>query len=177
MVKKFLKFLAYTIFFLFALVVFVPKSSLYFLMEHNIKPLGVVVSNETLHENLFSLDVQHAEVSVKGVDAAEIKNIHIILLGLYNQVIFQDIKLSSMAASFVPLHIKDAKISYTVIDPLYIKGYAEGDFGKATLMFHLKDFHLKAILHPSKLMLQKYRTSLREFKKAKNGEYRYDKAL
>ncbi len=177
MVKKFLKFLAYSIFFLFALIVFIPKSSLYFLMEHNIKPLGVVISNETLHENLFSLDVQHAAVSVKGVDAAAVKKAHITLLGLYNKVTLQDITLSSMAASFVPLHIEGAEVKYSVIDPFNIHGYAKGDFGEVRMEFNLKDLHLRASMHPSKLMVQKYRSSLREFKKAKNGEYVYDKAL
>jgi hypothetical protein len=177
MVKKLLMFLVYMLFFFFALVMFTPKASLYFFMEKNIKPFGVVISNETLDERLFSLGVANLEVSIKGVDAAVAQKADITLLGFYNEVKVEGIKLSSMASSFVPVDIGEIKLHYTPFDPLFITGDAQGKFGKADISLSLRDFHLKVVLHPSKLMLQRYRNSLRQFQKTQNGEYIYDKSL
>ena len=66
MVKKLMKFFAYLLFFVAALAVFIPKSSVYYFLEKNMKQFEVVISNETLHSSMLSLNIQNLKLSTKG---------------------------------------------------------------------------------------------------------------
>ncbi|MDQ7066922.1 MAG: hypothetical protein Q9M40_02350 [Sulfurimonas sp.] len=85
------------------MILFSPKESLYFLMEENAKKFGVIISNETLNENMFSLDVENLELSMKGIQSATAKRANISLLLLFNSVELHDIELSSLVDAFIPL--------------------------------------------------------------------------
>ena len=107
MVKKFLKFFGYVLFFVFALMVFIPKSSLYYLAEENLKKFDVVISDETLHENIFSLSIENLEISVKGIESAVVQEADIGLLFFYNSVSVKNIKLSSLVESYLPSKVQE----------------------------------------------------------------------
>ena len=177
MVKKLMKFFGYFLFFLAALVAFVPKSSLYFVVEKQIEPLGVVISQEALVEHFFSLEIEHAHLNLKGVEAARVQHASVMLLGVYNRVQLQDIKLSAMAKSFLPLRVDEVDIIYSVVDPLHVRVKASGAFGHCEAVLNVKTRRFELVLHPSKLMKQQYSNALRELKKEKNGEYHYVQAL
>ena len=177
MVKKMVVWSGYLLFFIMALILFVPKSNLYFFMEKSIKPYGVILSNETLHPELFSLNISHIDVSVQGIDSAVIHEAKITLLGVYNAVELKGIRLADVAKSWIPLYVAEATLHYSVVNPLVIEGFTKGDFGEAKAVFSLKEQHLHVVLKPSKLMIQKYKNSLRKLKKLKSGEYIYDVAL
>jgi len=177
MVKKLSKFLAYTLFFVLALMFFAPKISAYYLLEQQIKPFGVIISTEDLRDNGFSLDVESAEVSFKGIESANIEKINIKIFGIYNAIDVQNIELSSTAATFIPLHVNSAKLSYSILDPLHAHGYIEGEFGEANLAYDLLENSVHIVLQPSSLMLKNYKNTLRSLKKDENGEYVYDKAF
>ena len=82
-----------------------------------------------------------------------------------------------MASSFVPLKIADVNIKYTIFNPLFITGISHGEFGEASLNIDILKRKVRLKLIPSKIMKQKYRTTLRNLKKNADGEYIYDKNL
>lgn len=175
--KKIAKFFAYTLFFIFALMAFIPKASVYYLAEENLKKFDVVISKESLVESLFSLDVENLDISAKGVESAYVKNVSFTFLGLYNGVAFKEIKLSSIVEAYLPSKIKLVTIEYSLLHPLSIEIDSLGEFGMLNASFDLVQLKLNATLKPSKLMLKKYRSSLRFFKKSQDGEYVYAKAI
>jgi len=177
MVKKFLKFLGYTLFFIFALVLFMPKESFYYLLERELKSFDLVISGESLHERLFTLELENLAITAKGVDAAEVGSSDILLFGFYNRVHFENIELSSLVSSYAPPRIETLRVSYTLLNPLEIKAFAQGDFGEANIALSLLDRGLSAVVEPSKLMQSKYQNTMRLLKKDENGEYTYAKAL
>ena len=177
MVKKLLRFFAYTLFFIVALMVFVPKSSVYYLLEHNLKKVDVVISGEQLTESLLSLNIANANISTKGIDSAIIGQSDVTLLLVYDKLSFKDIKLSSIVETYLPSKIASVEIDYSVFHPLTLEVNAEGDFGEARGSLHLLDRNATLILKPSKKMFSSYRKSLRLFKKNMNGEYIYAKSL
>ena len=177
MVKKLSKFFAYTIFFVLALMIFSPKSSAYFFMEANLKKFDVVISNEILKENTFSLDVRNLHISVKGIDSATIKKVNFKFLILFNSIKFQNIELSSLVTSFVPAKINEINISYTLFNPLYLNAHGVGRFGDIKVKINLLKRELRAVLKPSQKMLRSYQNSLRNFKKDSKGEYVYVKTF
>ena len=177
MVKKLLRFFAYTLFFILALMAFVPKSSLYYLLEQNLKKFDVVISDEQLQESLLSLSIANANISTKGIDSASIGQSDVTLLLFYNKLSFKDIKLSSIVETYLPSKIASIEIDYSLFHPLTLEVNAEGDFGEARSSLHLLDRNASVVLQPSKKMFSHYRKSLRFFKKNKDGEYTYAKSL
>jgi hypothetical protein len=177
MVRKLLLFLLYSFVFIGALCVFVPKESLYFAFEKQLKNYGVVISGEQLVAKPLTLELHHLEVSVQGVDGASVKEARVMLLGVYNTIEAYDIELSSMAQSMLPLTIKRLTLRYSLFDVFHLHMKAQGEFGVADATFNLQTRKLHLVLQPSQKMRSNYRNSLRMFTKEQNGEYCYDKTL
>jgi len=175
--KRVVKFFIYGLFFIATLVLFMPKESLYYLGEKHLKEFDVVVSNEKLLNSFLSLNISDLEISVKGIESAEVGDVQVTLLGLYNRAELHEIKLSSLVESYLPPKIEFINIYYSLVDPLSVKATSTGDFGEVYIEFELLDLMLNATLKPSKIMLQKYKNSLRFFKKSQGGEYVYAKSI
>jgi hypothetical protein len=170
---KLMKFLGYATFFLLALMYFTPKESVYYLLEKELLNYKVIVSNEAVIDRGFSLQLKHLDVYVESIQSAKVAEVKVSLFGLYNHIEAKDIKLTSVAASFVPLQIADVKIDYTVFNPLHVILNATGAFGKIHGLVNIRDRNVHLILKPSKLMLNKYRKTLQNFRKKADGEYEY----
>jgi hypothetical protein len=177
MVRKSLKFFAFLLFFIFALIAFMPKKSFYFLLEKELQNFEFVISNERLHEKLFSLEIENLELTTKGIDSAVVQSAEITLFGLYNCVILEDIQVSSLIDTYAPSKIESLELSYTLLNPLEIRASAQGDFGEAEISFTLLESELQAVVKPSKLMQTKYKKTMRMLKKDENGEYVYAKTF
>jgi hypothetical protein len=165
------------LFFLFAVILFFPKSNLYYLGEKELKNYKVYISNESVNEKLFGLELKQASLSYEGIEVAKIKQADILFLLVYGSVDLKNIELSSLVESYIPKRIDSCHISYSVIEPLTPQAIVKGSFGEIDAHYNLKTRKVYLLLKPSKLMLQEYRNSLQYFKKLKNGEYSYEKSL
>lgn len=174
---KIVRFFSYFLFFTLAMMYFTPKVSVYYYLEQKLNSYSVIVSKEDVTDNGLGLSIKDAVVSLKGVDSATIADIEINLFTVYNTIDFRDITLSSVAASFLPLHVKSVNIKYSILDPLNIKAVSVGEFGEADASFNIIDkvFHLN--LKPSKIMLKDYKSTLKSLKISENGEYIYEKNI
>jgi hypothetical protein len=171
------KFFAYFIFFILALIYFIPKTSIYYFIEKELKNYEIIISNEELQESSFNLHITAGTVSVKSVDSANIDQTDMKIYGLYNSIELQEIVLSKTISSFFPSKIKNATISYSVLNPVNIQAKALGEFGEADAQYNLLNKTLYLKLKPSKKMLTNYRSTLSNLKKSENGEYIYEKNI
>jgi len=177
MVNKLLMFLAYVAFFVLALMYFTPKTSLYYMLEKELKQYDVIISDEKVTDNGFSLSIDDATVYVKNIDTAILKELDIKLFAFYNAISLKDITLSDVTASFIPVKIKSVDLMYSIIDPLNLKIDAEGAFGTASGSLSISERKLHLDVVPSKIMHSKYKNTMRQLKKQKDGGYSYDKAF
>lgn len=177
MVNKFLFFLIYSIVFILATIYFSPKESLYFTLEKTFKSNGIIISDETIKDNGFSLNMNNAKLYLKTIESADIKSMKLSSFVLYNSLNISDIKLSSLYKSYMPLHINNINLTYTIFNPLNINIQANGEFGESESSFNLSDLVLHVKLIPSQLMLRKYKQSLKDYTKNENGEFTYDKTF
>ena len=174
---KLLKFLAYILFFIFALIYFLPKQSLYYFAEQELQKQQVILSNEEISEKTFSLELQHSNISYQSISSAEVAYIDVQLLFFYNVINLHDIRISSVASTFIPLNISSVKVKHTLLNPLNILFRANGEFGEAEGVVHILDRNMSLILKPSPLMLKEYSSTLRELNKNEKGEYQYDQTF
>lgn len=177
MVKKLLKFFGYTLFFLFALVAFMPKENLYYLAEKELQKFEVVISEERPQERLFSLDIENLSLSAKEVEVAKVASAEVMILGLYNSVALKSIELSTLIESYLPAHIESVTLRYSIINPLNITAFVQGEFGEAELAFDIINRELFARVKPSDVMQKNYKKTMRMLKKEEDGGYSYAKTL
>ncbi len=168
---------AYFMFFILMLMYFTPKINAYYLLEKQLSDYALVLSNESFEDNGFSLDINNASLSFKKIDTANISSINVKIFALYNSVTIEDITLSSVAKSFIPLHVDNINIRYSILNPLNIVADGVGEFGEAEISFGILDGVLKINLKPSKIMNTKYLQVLKKFEKSENGEYIYEKNI
>jgi len=174
---RFIKFLAYTLFFIMSVLIFLPKENLYFLLEKELAKQDIFISNETISTGLFSIELEDAVVTYEGIEVAKIIRSDFELFLLYDKVELKEIELSSLISNYWPSKIENVVVTYSVIDPVNIHAVAEGTFGQIVAEYSLEDSRVSVVLKPSKLIFKKYRSTLRYFKKSKDGEYTYEKSL
>ncbi len=177
MVNKLLRFFLYFIFFILALIYFTPKNSIYYFLEKELKPYGVIISDEEVTDRAFFLEILHSNISFEKIQSVSISTTDIKIFALYNSINFKDIVLSSVAESFIPLHVENVNIIYTILSPLHILGSSYGEFGEVHMSVSILERKLHVTLIPSELMLKKYQSTLGNFVKNQNGEYEYDKVF
>ena len=171
---KVLKTIGFSLFFIASIMFFLPKTNFYYLVENELKKQNIVISNETIIESGFKLDIKDADVFFNSIKSAKVKDIEITSLLFYNSVDITDVKLYALAGSFFPTKIQNITFRYTILNPLNININANGGFGKAKATFSIVDKRLHLTINPSKKMLKRYKKTLRFLTKNKDGAYSYD---
>ncbi len=174
---KILKIFAYSLFFILALIYFVPKVNLYHYIETKLQSQKVIFSNEEIKDNSFSLSINNIEVSYESIQSANIQSIEIHMFLLYNSISLKNIELSSVISSFIPLHIDSVEVKYSIFNPMNLVINASGEFGEAKGKFSILDRNLTMQIEPSELMLKGYKSTLNNLSKNETGEYSYDKTF
>ncbi len=172
--KKIALFFLYSFLFLASLLFFTPKENIYYFAEEQLKPLDVVLGYEEAVDHGFTLEILHSKLYVKKIKSANIASINIGIFGLYNAVSVDNIVLDKTFEQFFPPLIQSVAIKQSIIAPLQLNGEALGDFGEAVATVDLLERSAKVVLKPSKLMRSRYKSTLRQFKKSKEGEYSYE---
>lgn len=171
------KILAYSLFFIIALIYFTPKASLYYKAEQELQKYNVIVANEEVNDKAFCLQLEDATLYFKAIESAKVEWMEFKFLVLYNTIQLKNLELSSVAASFIPVHIDTAQIKYTIFNPLNVLVKASGEFGTLDARLKLKSRTVVVVMQPSPKMLQEHRSSLQQFHKNEAGEYTYEKTF
>ena len=172
--KKIALFVLYTFLFFGALLFFTPKENLYYFAEEQLKPLGVVIGYEEAVDHGFTLEILHAKLYVKKIKSANIGSATIGIFGLYNTASINNVVLDKTFEQFFPPLIQRIDVAQSVFAPLQLSAKAVGDFGEAVATVDLLERSAKVIVKPSKLMLSRYKNTLRQLKKSKEGDYSYE---
>jgi len=171
--KKIALFFLYTVLFFGALLFFTPKENLYYFAEEQLKPLGVVIGYEEAVDHGFRLELLHSKLYVQKIKSANIASVTIGLFGLYNAVAINNVVLDKTFEQFFPPLIERVDLHQSIFSPFQLKGEAVGDFGEAAATVNLLDRNVSVILKPSKLMHSRYKSTLKQLKKSKEGDYSY----
>jgi len=174
---KLSKLLAYVMFFILALIYFMPKESVYYYLEKELQKQKIILSDEEIIDNGFSLQLNNTKLSYDSIESANVESINIKIFLVYNSLSVSNVRLLDVASSFVPLHVDTINIKYTIFNPLNIVAESNGEFGQASAEVNILDRNISMVLKPSPMMLKKYRATLRNLKKNKAGEYKYEKTF
>ncbi len=171
--KKIGLFLLYIVLFLAALLFFTPKENLYYYAEEQLKPLHVVIGYEDVVDEGFTLSVHHASLYVQKIKSADIGKINLAVFGFYNRLDVENVVLDTTFEQFFPPIIEHLEVKQTIFDPLNVYAVAHGDFGEAEASVNLVDRNGTVYVTPSKMMTKRYRNTLRQLRRSKEGVYSY----
>ena len=177
MVKKLILYFTYSLFFILALMYFVPKSSVYYLLEHKLEKHAVILSSEKIKDTGLALELEDAKISFRSVHSVNVDKTTLKIFVLYNSINLSGVSLSCTAKSFIPLHIENVQVVYSIFSPLDVNAHAVGEFGELEAKFNIFENTLHLELKPSKVMLQEYKSTMKNLIKTKNGEFIYDKTF
>jgi len=133
-------------FFLFILLLwlFAPKQELYYLLEKKLKEQDIILSNETVTDTWFGLNIKNADVYVKGIKMANSADLQLNVFFFYNTLKIENINIDASLHSMAPKAIDALNVNYSVLNPLHITVDALGTFGTATgdVALMEKKFHI-----------------------------------
>ena len=171
--KKIFKLLIYFLFFILFLLIFLPKESIYNLLEQELSTQNIIISDEKRNEKLLSLDVKNANIFYNGIEGGNISNMNFFSLFVYSKVEINDVKLLQSLSSFFPPYIKNIDLEHSVLDYQNVNISSLGDFGSLTGNIDLLNRIIILKLEPSLEMKRNYMKVLRNMK-LKEGKYNYE---
>lgn len=171
------RLLGYTLFFVIALIYFMPKISMYYFFEKELQNYKIVFSKEEVVDQGLSLELSYVNVSYDGIDLAKIQSIETKLFLIHNTIELQNIALADFTKSTLPSAIDTMKINYSIWEPLEVNVIIDGQFGHANGTVQIMDKNMTLTIEPSELMLQKYTHTLSTMKKNTQGSYEYEKTF
>ena len=149
------------------IVVFMPKSQLYYYGEKQLKKYGVVIDNEVLNEKIGTLEISHPVAYYQGVDIARVANVKVMPLLFMNRLEANNVELLNIAKKFINIQIDTLKMNNSILKPKIVKVDAVGNFGVANGYIDLKS----RIIHLDILKVKDL-TSLKKYlKKGEKGWY------
>ena len=166
--------IAYSILTLVTVLYFVPKTNLYYKLEHQMQAHGIIVHNEHIDDKKFWLEITDAELYIQKIQSLHVQTTKVMLFGVYNQVDLGNISLSPTLGEFVPKHIDAVKLCYALYNPFNITGLVQGDFGQAKINIDLYNGVFTANIEASMLMKSRFLTTLENFTRDKKGVYHYE---
>ena len=160
-------------FFLFILLMwlFAPKQELYYLLEKKLKENDIVLSNETVKDTWFGLNIKNADIYVKGIKMANTADLQLNIFFFYNSLNIENIKMDESLQSMAPKVIDELNVKYSVLNPLNVTLDGLGSFGTATGVVALKAKQVR-IDFPVAKEIQTFKKFL---KKDKTGGWYYEK--
>lgn len=171
--KTILKIFLYILTFIFALFLFLPKESLYNLLEQELEKNRIIISNEKRDENIFGLDVLDGDVYYENINIANVNKISLKTFLVYSELKINDIKLLKSLESIAPSPIEELTLKYSVLTFNKIDIEAKGLFGELIGNIDVINRVITLELTASTNMKNSYSKILKNMK-LNEGKYYYE---
>lgn len=173
MMKKIFKISTLVFVFLLSFLMFLPKDSIYFLVEEKLAKEKVVLSNEQIFSSLFGFEIKGADVFYENIAVANVEKIDFKSYFFINKIKIKNIRLMESLQAFAPSFIDEVNIKYSVFDFKNINIDSFGNFGNVKGKVDLVNGVLFLELSPSNKMRSLYGNVLSNMK-FNNGNYTYE---
>jgi len=135
-------FIAFLVFW-FALLLFMPKESLYYALEKNLETQGLKINEKSIETGLFSLNLIDADIYFKGINVAHVEKINIFTLLFTTNINIKELTIDASLKAFAPEKIEQANITHLLFSPMKVNILASGSFGDMEGVVNLKEKNLR----------------------------------
>jgi len=175
---KFLKFVLLMIVFFAFLIIFSPKEKLFNFALLNLQKEKITLNSYTFKDKLFTFNIKNSNLIYDSIETAKINNINFSTYILYNSLDIKNININDSFSQFVPSKIKNLKIVYSILNPLYVDINLHSKEFKVDGYFDILKQKVFLKFNMSKIFKKKYSKLLRELKyNIKTKDYTYEYKL
>jgi len=171
--KNVAKLLLYCMLFLSIVIALTPKTNLYYLLETYLQKQKVVLSNEQVKDMLLFLNITEGELYYEDIAAGKVENIDFIPLVFFNRISIKNVTVENDLSKFLPKHIDELKITYSILNPTAIQIEGHGEFGVVSGDVKLLEKKLSLELNATDSMRGGY-GGITSKMKFKDGVYTYE---
>ena len=129
--------------FWFALLLFMPKESLYYALEEKLEAQGLKINEKAIETGIFSLNLIDADIYFKGINVAHIEKINIFTLLFTTNIHIKALTLDASLKAFAPEKIDQANITHLLFKPMNVNILASGSFGDIEGVVDLEEKNLR----------------------------------
>jgi len=104
----------------FLIWILAPKKELFYLLEKRLADQGIVISDGTVHENLFGLTIEHPALYFKGIKVATADEITLWSVLVYTRGTIRTLVFDATLKAYLPGKIDEVSIVHTVGDPFTV---------------------------------------------------------
>ncbi len=116
----------------FALLIFMPKTQLYYKIEEELAKKNIVINEQSIDEGIFSLVLKQPSVYVKGIKVATLESINFFTLLLYTKVDLQSLILDDVFKATMPTNVDALTLTHAVWHLKDVKVNVNAPFGSVT---------------------------------------------
>ncbi|MDO9209068.1 MAG: hypothetical protein Q8R86_11000 [Sulfuricurvum sp.] len=144
-----MKPLLYAFYIFILIIVVIPKEKLYFTLESILSEKNVFISNESLTNRFFYLDIANGTLMVDNLEIATVENIRIAPWIFLNRLTISSVSFSPLYRPFFPGKIDEITLTYSLWHPLSVQIHGEGDFGECNGALDLVDQKVRLLFDPT----------------------------
>jgi len=104
----------------FLILLFAPKKELYYLLEQRLKPQGIVIADEAVHETPIGLTLEHPVLYVKGVRVATARELSLWSLLLYGRGVADHVRFDPAFERYAPASVARGTLTFSILHPIRI---------------------------------------------------------
>lgn len=113
----------------FALLVFMPKEELYYKLEETLAQNDIKINEKHMKSGIFSLTIYDADMYIKGIKLATIKEIDFFTLLFYTTIDIDTLTVDDSLKNMLPTEINSVHLMHNVLAPMHVDVVADGAFG------------------------------------------------
>lgn len=173
MIKLIFKYLFYLVFFCYMLIVFTPKTNLYYLGLEKLQSFKVALISNKIEDNYFSFNIEDLSVNYDNIKVAEVDSVALSTYLYKSKIKVNNIKANDVLKYFIPKFVKEILITHSILNPLKIEINALFQKGRAFGYVDLIQNKIIINLDVPKSFIVQYKDLTNKFKK-KGKYYTYE---
>ncbi len=134
------------------LVVFLPKTYLYYTAEEALSSARLHLVGETIEERVVYLDVRDATVLLNAMPIGSVERIRLMPLIVYNRATVSSVAFAGEFAPLFPEGIERLDFTYTVLNPTKVTIEGVGGFGPVRGEIDLMEGKMTLVFEPSPVL-------------------------
>lgn len=168
MFMKTMKYLFYTCIFVISIAVFIPKLNLYYFIENQLSKESIVLNNEKISQNLFTVNINEIDVYLYDKKYVKIEYLKSEIFGFKNSFQIEEFYFFNKNKKIIDRLI----INHNIFIPTTLEIQLEKSSNKIRGKIDLLS---RKILFSEQPFLKSFENTFREFKFSKiNGAYFYE---
>lgn len=112
-----------------SVVILMPKKAMYYKLEEILAKNDIKLNENKINEGFFSLTLEQVRVYVKGINVANIEEVHLFTLLFYTSLELEMLMMDDSLKAVAPQETKHATATHSIFSPVQVSVEAEGSFG------------------------------------------------